>query len=137
MNFRELKNKKLIVSVEENRLLSVQDFCLASDLNRLTESMEIGDDRWRISVQLDVTSSEPLLIKDLLTLLEGRDCVLEGPPIRTSAMHKVGDGSLLLEVILDQGNVRDLDGDLLPLYRYDTDYGFARNDQECVAGHDH
>ena len=133
MNLRELKNKKLNVSVEENRLLSVQDVCLASDLNRLTESMEIGDDRWRISVQLDVTSKEPLLIKVLPALLQRRDCALEGPPIGTSAMHKVGDCSLLLEVILDQGYVRDLDGDLLPLYRYDTDYGLSRDDQECVA----
>ena len=123
--------------MEENRLLSVQDVCLASDLNRLTESMEIGDDRLRISVQLDVTSSEPLLIKDLSALLQGRDCVLEGSPIGTGAMHKVGDSSLLLEVILDQGYVRDPDCHVLALYRYDTDYGFARDDQECVAGHDY
>ena len=94
--------------MEENRLLSVQDFCLASDLDRLTESMEIGDDRRRISVQLDITSSEPLLIKDLAALLQGRDCALEGSPIGTGAMHKVGDSSLLLEVILDQGYVREV-----------------------------
>ena len=52
-------------------------------------------------------------------------------------MHKVGDSSLLLEVILDQGYVRDPDCHVLALYRYDTDYGFARDDQECVAGDNH
>ena len=137
MNFRELKNKKLIVSVEENRLLSVQNFRLARDLNRLTESMEIGDDRRCIPIQLDFTSLETLLTINLPALLQGRDCVLEGSPIGTSAIHKVGNSSLLLEVILDQSYVRDSDGHILPIDRYDTDYGFARGDEECVARDSH
>ena len=123
--------------MEEKRLLSVQDFRLASDFNRLTESMEVGDDRRSIPSHLDVTSREPLLIKNLAARRQGLDCALEGSPIGTSAMHKVGNSSLLLEVILDQGHVRDFDGHLLPIDRYDTDYGFARDDQEGIAADSH
>ena len=101
--------------MEEKRLLSVQDFRLASDFNRLTESMEVGDDRRGIPSHLDVTSREPLLIKNLAARRQGLDCALEGSPIGTSAVHKVGNSSLLLEVILDQGHVRDFDSHLLPI----------------------
>ena len=132
-----MKNKKLIVSVEENRLLSVQNFCLASNLNRLTENVEVGDDRRSIPSQLDVTGREALLISNLPALLQGLDCALEGSPIAASAIHEVGNSSLLLKVILDQGYVRDFDGHLLPIDRYDTDYGFARDDQERIAADSH
>ena len=123
--------------MDVNRLLSVLDICLANNLNGLTESVKIGYDRLSIPSQLDVTSLEPLLIDNLPALLQGLDCALEGTPESTCAINEIGNNLLLLEVVKDQGYVRDFDARLLPINRYNTDYGFARDDQECIAGDNH
>ena len=52
-------------------------------------------------------------------------------------MYKIGNDFLLLEVVKDKGEVRDFVGNFLLIYRYNTNNGFTRDDENCITGDHH